>query len=643
MKDRYVVMRGVCAIAAACSFSQAMFASADPARGGFLETPDNTSVRAALGASTLRNFIPPRGVFRFPAPYNSDAVRLTNATDCGGRDCVNYSGYSYWRNMNNHVGMESMLIFLGLDQTRGGEGPTLFEFNKSSGELQDLGPLFPSRHHLSWATAEGWYFSATMPTKLYINDGPRIVRFDVITEQMETVVDISDQTGSGVMLTQMHSSDNDRVHSATVKDVNSYRVLGCMAYEEDRQKYHFYPVTQEFDECQVDRSGEWLVVKANIDGKNGEDNLIVNLQTGDERLLLDKHGAAGHSDMGHGYMIAADNFAKDANTWKMWDFNEKNLKGKRVYYNKDWNVFAPAHVSHTNARAGVAPEQQFGCGSSVNRGNGVHANEVVCFKMDGSATSVVVAPMMTDLDASGGGDDYARSAKGNLDVTGRYFLWTSNMGGDRLDAFIVQVPDHLLTGVIDDSANTGTYAPAPSSPSDESDEVRDETPDANPPEQKSSTPSSNAVQWQTTSNVTKSGNRIVKTSGCDGCADAGSISEQALNARTAHMEFTVGSSWAETNAGFTLRQRIPAGDDFALGLRLQSGMAEVREWGGYRAEIRYRQGDRFSISVRDGRAYYALNGAVFHSTEYTDSSRLFAGTSLYNLDAAVDDVTVAGD
>ena len=34
--------------------------------------------------------------------------------------------------------------------------------------------------------------------------------------------------------------------------------------------------------------------------------------------------------------------------------------------------------------------------------------------------------------------------KGNLDVTGRYFLWTTNLGGDRLDAFLVKVPAERL-------------------------------------------------------------------------------------------------------------------------------------------------------------------------------------------------------
>src|SRR5439155_1581860 len=43
---------------------------------------------------------------------------------------------------------------------------------------------------------------------------------------------------------------------------------------------------------------------------------------------------------------------------------------------------------------------------------------------------------------------YVKDPKGNLDVTGQYFIWTSNVGSNRLDAFIVKVPSQLLTGVV---------------------------------------------------------------------------------------------------------------------------------------------------------------------------------------------------
>src|SRR5262245_10223797 len=42
------------------------------------------------------------------------------------------------------------------------------------------------------------------------------------------------------------------------------------------------------------------------------------------------------------------------------------------------------------------------------------------------------------------GDDYTQLPTGNLDVTGRYFIWTTNIGGDRLDAFVVKVPYQWL-------------------------------------------------------------------------------------------------------------------------------------------------------------------------------------------------------
>jgi hypothetical protein len=51
---------------------------------------------------------------------------------------------------------------------------------------------------------------------------------------------------------------------------------------------------------------------------------------------------------------------------------------------------------------------------------------------------------MTNLDAPGGGTDYAKLPKGNLDITGQYFIWTTNGSGNRLDAFLVTVPYQLL-------------------------------------------------------------------------------------------------------------------------------------------------------------------------------------------------------
>ena len=81
------------------------------------------------------------------------------------------------------------------------------------------------------------------------------------------------------------------------------------------------------------------------------------------------------------------------------------------------------------------------------------ADEIVCFPLDasrnadGSIDTLVVGQTLTDLDAVGGGNpgsDYERVPKGNLDVTGRYFICTTNMVGDRLDVFLVTITADLL-------------------------------------------------------------------------------------------------------------------------------------------------------------------------------------------------------
>src|SRR5690242_11038161 len=152
-----------------------------PAPGGWIE-PQGTAPRAPWSTAFIQSFMPAsRGNFTFPSPYNTQAVRITDASDCGGNDCVWYVGYSYWRNTNAHEGSDEMLIFLGLAQERGGSGPTLFSYNKVTDTIKKVGPLFPPDSKFVHSSGGTWYFSPTQPTKLYIDDGPRMLRYDVIS------------------------------------------------------------------------------------------------------------------------------------------------------------------------------------------------------------------------------------------------------------------------------------------------------------------------------------------------------------------------------------------------------------------------------------------------------------------------------
>ena len=226
-------------------------------------------------------------------------------------------------------------------------------------------------------------------------------------------------------------------------------MLGCMVYRESTKRILLFPATGDFDECQVDKSGRWLLIKENTDGIFGEDNRIIDLQP-TRTVLLDQQGAAGHSDNGYGYMVALDNWSAVPGAVRVWTFGVAMPgpppQGRLVYRTTDWSLDI-GHISHANARPDVPAEEQYACGAQGTRVVGPRANEIVCFRLDDSLQVLVVAPTMTDLDAAGGGaSDYAKLPKGNLDITGRYFIWSSNGGRKRLDAFVVKVPSELLGG-----------------------------------------------------------------------------------------------------------------------------------------------------------------------------------------------------
>jgi hypothetical protein len=412
------------------------------AAGGFIEQVPG-ELRPRWNAAELRTFLPTsRGKFFFPPPYNTEAFRITDASDCGGTDCVAPVGYSYWRNSNAHEGSSGMWIFLSLKKDRGGSGPTLFRLDKSSDTISKVGPLFPAGSPFVGKSGDGWYFSASRPDQLYISDGPKLLRYDVVTHLFDTVFDVTSRFGSGRQIWQAHSSNNDLVHSATLRVSGTNNNLGCLVFHEATGEYSFFPRKGAFDECHIDKSGRYLVILENVDGRNGSENVIVDLQTGSETIVKDENGGVGHADMGYNYIVGADGYNALPNAIITWNFFPSLVKGPAVFHSSSWSISRINHVSHQNAKPALPMHQQFACGSSADRG--AAQNEILCFRMDGFPQELVVAPVMTDLNASGGGSEYSKLPKGNLDISGQYFIWTTNMGGNRIDAFLVKVPAQLL-------------------------------------------------------------------------------------------------------------------------------------------------------------------------------------------------------
>ena len=199
-------------------------------------------------------------------------------------------------------------------------------------------------------------------------------------------------------------------------------------------------------------------------------------------------------------------------------------------------------------------------------------------------------------------DDYGKFPKANLDVSGRYMIWTRNMSGNRLDAFLVKVPYELLTG--------------------------------------STVPPSGSVTWTNRVNATASGGSLQKTAGCDGCADAGATSQQQITSGDGAVSFTatetstiryVGLSHGNTDTGV-------ADVDFAI--RLGPGYAEVRENNVYRADTPIASGDRFKVAVVGGVVKYYKNGVLFYTSTVAPTYPLLVATSLLGAGATVTDATM---
>ena len=227
------------------------------AAGGFIEhvlaTFDLAGVQRSYAHSFRRT-----GEIHFPAPYNTEAFRITDASDCGGTDCVTPVGYSYWRNSNAHEGGNDMWIFLSLNSQKGGSGPTLFRLTRPPTALQRSGRSFPRPASFPAEVVMAGTSAPAGPNQLYINDGPKLLRYDVTTHTFETVFDLTGEFGSDREVWQMHSSNDDLVHSATLRAKGAGTFLGCLVFSETTGQFSYFAKKGTYDECHIDKSGHYL-------------------------------------------------------------------------------------------------------------------------------------------------------------------------------------------------------------------------------------------------------------------------------------------------------------------------------------------------------------------------------------------------
>jgi hypothetical protein len=332
-----------------------------------------------------------------PRQQPSGAPRVIRVTNGSDGEFVNRM-YSYWPNavvLNGDV-----YVFAGHVDGR----PRFFRVDLSDGRVTRLGSLLPYG-----GEAEGWYWDRE--GWVYLCDGPRLRRVNPFTGKDVVVFDIT-ETHPGCRLSQSHSSDDGKTHSATVQrivDDGPYPNIGTVAFHRGEQV--FFPTERFLDESAITTEGVvFLIIKEYDKDANGdpinEDNRIINLETRETRLLLDADGAVGHSDCGPGFVVGEDNIH---GACVYWDLRQPLSAARRRTLFETWGM---GHVSIRGGRCLLS--------------NDTHLSLVA---LDGSGVTRLLAHGMI-----GAGYDY--QVRASLDPTGAVACYMTNAGG-HLDVFLL--------------------------------------------------------------------------------------------------------------------------------------------------------------------------------------------------------------
>lgn len=303
-------------------------------------------------------------------------------------------GMSYWRNINNHIGLDYLKVVLSVD-----ERLRLFILDKITLnviEEEDLGI-----NH----TGEGVFFSANNANKLFIPIEDQLYSLDIFSKTRT----IEMPAPEGRKLWQCHANYNETVFSATLKDEN-YNIVEWYIFSSGIG--HKIPLEGNPDECQIDKTGNWLFIK--------EDNYnrIRNLLTKEETIITNEKGALGHSDCGFNCALGENDMSQTAGALDLITFN--TWEHKFMFGTGIWNM---GYVSFTNAKPNTIEQKVLV----------TTPNDLVLVDFDWPHPPIFVCKNLTES------QEYENRPKANQCPQGEYAVWTALVNGRR-DAFIVRLP-----------------------------------------------------------------------------------------------------------------------------------------------------------------------------------------------------------
>jgi PKD repeat protein len=151
------------------------------------------------------------------------------------------------------------------------------------------------------------------------------------------------------------------------------------------------------------------------------------------------------------------------------------------------------------------------------------------------------------------------------------------------------------------------------------------------------------VIWTSLVNASVTGTVLRKTSGCDGCADSGAISQQTISSGDGYVEFTVTEPGTQRFIGLSNGNPGTTPSEIKFALNLHSPNIEVRESGIYKADRPFTIGDVFRISITAGQVTYSKNGTVFYTSAAVPVYPLLVDTALLGANASLTNVLINGN
>ncbi len=315
-------------------------------------------------------------------PVSSRQREPLRVTDERDGELLN-RGYAYWAQSCRIGGY----VYLFVGSASG--SPLFFEVNEETGAVVRKGHMLPYQ-----GTGEGWYWTGGGDVMLC--DGPRLLRVNPFTQEATVIFSI-EQTHPGCRLWQAHSSDDGLTHNATVDMIvesGPYPHIGTVVCHDGQQTY--WEAIGALDESQVTPDGQYLIIKEN------DNNRIVTLATGEERMITDAEGAVGHSDVGRGFVVGEDNILGACVSWNL------PLLVKTALF-PTWNM---GHVAVRGTRCLLSGPQSLSL-----------------VPLEGGAPVHLIDHGMV-------GEGYDFMVEGNLSPDGSVACYLSNAAG-RMDAYLL--------------------------------------------------------------------------------------------------------------------------------------------------------------------------------------------------------------